>query len=91
MNNGHPVARRRRGREGRLRPQPAFATFLVSTSAYEELQHLATKLWLSDRSLTEAQSFARVYEDPANLHLVQRERAERLAKIAARAESEDGA
>jgi hypothetical protein len=52
------------------------------TRAYKVLLHRASELRKSDAKLTDAQAFAKVYEDPANRELVaadKRERAERYA------------
>jgi hypothetical protein len=45
-------------------------------SAYDEVQREAAKLRKRDPSLSEAQAFARIYENPANVALRKRERAE---------------
>ena len=45
-------------------------------TAMEELQVLAKELRKKDTTLTPAKAFAKVYEDPANIEIVQRERAE---------------
>lgn len=48
----------------------------VVTGAYEELAALAKSLKKSDPKLSDAQAFAKVYEDPANIEIVKRERGE---------------
>ena len=46
----------------------------VETTAYDELTVLAKNLKKADPKLSDAQAFAKVYEDPANIEIVKRER-----------------
>ena len=48
----------------------------VQSTAYDELMAKAEELRKADSKLTQAAAFAKVYEDPANVEIVKRERGE---------------
>jgi len=50
----------------------------IDKSAMAELQEIAKRLRAADPSLTEAQAFVKIYENPANRGLVRKEYAERM-------------
>jgi hypothetical protein len=65
--------------QGEVEPVTVSAPMPTPTRAYTQLMAKAEELRKADGKLTEAQAFAKVYENPANRELVQADKRERSA------------